>query len=61
YSVATGLLVPISYVVFALIAKLAEGGPAGLIERLGIFAGGMWVVLLALRLIRKPAPRIHIA
>ncbi|BDU08545.1 DUF998 domain-containing protein [Nocardia cyriacigeorgica] len=61
YSVATGLLVPISYVVFALIAKLAEGGPAGLIERLAIFAGGMWVVLLALRLIRKPAPRIHIA
>ncbi|MBF6342033.1 DUF998 domain-containing protein [Nocardia cyriacigeorgica] len=61
YSVATGLLVPISYVVFALIAKLVEGGPAGLIERIGIFAGGIWVVGLAIRLMRKPGPRARIA
>ncbi|MBF6316366.1 DUF998 domain-containing protein [Nocardia cyriacigeorgica] len=61
YSVATGLLVPISYVVFALIAKLAEGGPAGLIERIGIFAGGIWVVVLATRLMRKPGPRARTA
>ncbi|MBF6086334.1 DUF998 domain-containing protein [Nocardia cyriacigeorgica] len=59
YSVATGVLVPVSYVAFALIAKLAEGGPAGLIERIGIFAGGLWVALLAIRLMKKP-PRAHL-
>ncbi|WP_162140656.1 DUF998 domain-containing protein [Nocardia cyriacigeorgica] len=60
YSVATGLLVPISYVVFVLIAKLAEGGPAGLVERIGIVLAGMWVVMLALRLMRGPGPHVPV-
>ncbi|WP_280236450.1 DUF998 domain-containing protein [Nocardia cyriacigeorgica] len=55
YSVATGLLVPTTYIVFALIAKLVDGGPAGLIERLGIVASGIWIVVLAIRLMRSPA------
>ncbi|MFI6865375.1 DUF998 domain-containing protein [Nocardia sp. NPDC050406] len=55
YSVTTALVVAISYVAFALIAKLWDGGPAGLIERIGIFAGGLWVVALAIRLLRGPA------
>ncbi|WP_194818345.1 DUF998 domain-containing protein [Nocardia sp. XZ_19_385] len=50
YSVATGVLVAISYVVFVLLAKLSDGGPAGLIERLGIIASGIWIALLAIRL-----------
>ncbi|NEW26203.1 DUF998 domain-containing protein [Nocardia cyriacigeorgica] len=54
YSMATALLVAISYVAFALVAELADGGPAGLIERIGIFAGGIWVAVLALRLMCGP-------
>lgn len=54
YSVATGLLVATSYVAFALTAKLWDGGPAGLIERIGIAAGGLWVALLAIRLMSGP-------
>ncbi|MFD6353684.1 DUF998 domain-containing protein [Nocardia tengchongensis] len=51
YSLATGLLVTISYVAFVLTAKLSDGGPAGLIERSGIIASGIWIALLAIRLI----------
>ncbi|MGW6724801.1 DUF998 domain-containing protein [Nocardia sp. NPDC055029] len=61
YSVATGLLVATSYVVFVLIAKLVDGGPAGLIERIGIFAGGIWVALLAIRLMSRSVPRVRLA
>lgn len=53
YSVATGLLVAASDVVFVLTFKLLDGGPAGLISRIGIIAGGGWIALLAIRLIRK--------
>lgn len=53
YSVATGVLVATSYVAFALTAKLVDGGPAGLIERIGLFAGGIWVALLAIRLMGR--------
>ncbi|MFD4439607.1 DUF998 domain-containing protein [Nocardia sp. NPDC058519] len=57
YSVATGLLVATSYVAFALTAKLVDGGPAGLIERIGIIASGIWIALLAIRLLSEPVPR----
>jgi hypothetical protein len=50
YSVATGLLVAASYVAFALTTKLFDGGPPGLIERIGIIGGGIWIALLATRL-----------
>jgi hypothetical protein len=53
YSVATGLLVAASYVAFVLTAKLLDGGPTGLIERIGIIVSGCWVALLAIRLMRK--------
>ncbi len=53
YSVATGLLVAVSDVVFVLTAKFLDGGPAGLISRIGIVIGWSWVALLALRLMSK--------
>ncbi len=56
YSVATGLLVAASYIAFVLTAKLVDGGPAGLIERIGIIAGGIWIALLAIRLMSGSRP-----
>lgn len=52
YSVATGLLVAVSDVVFVATVKLLDGGPgpAGLISRLGIVIGWSWIALLAIRL-----------
>ena len=35
-------------------AKLVDGGPAGLIERIGIIACGSWIALLAIRLRSGP-------
>jgi|SRR5579871_1421294 hypothetical membrane protein len=58
YSVATGLLVAASDVVFALTFKLLNGGPVGLIERIGIIVGCIWIALLAIRLMSKKAPRL---
>ncbi|MEV6427252.1 DUF998 domain-containing protein [Nocardia sp. NPDC051463] len=60
YSVATGLLVAASYVAFVLSAKLSDGGPTGLIERIGIIAGGIWIALLAIRLMSRPASRVSV-
>lgn len=54
YSIATGLLVAASYVAFVLTAKLLNGGPTGLIERIGIIGGGLWIAVLAIRLMRGP-------
>ena len=51
YSVATGLLVVASDVFFFLTFEL--GGPAGLIERVGIIVSGCWIALLAIRLMRQ--------
>lgn len=53
YSIATGLLVVASYIAFVLTYKLLDGGPVGLIERIGIFASGCWVALLAIRMMGK--------
>lgn len=58
YSVATGLLVAASYVAFVLTARLLDGGPTGLIERIGIIGGGIWIVLLAIRLMSRSVPRV---
>lgn len=60
YSVATGLLVAASYVAFVLTAKLLDGGPTGLIERIGIIGGGIWIALLAIRLMRRSVPRVSV-
>lgn len=53
YSVVTGLLVIASDIVFVLIFKLLDGGPVGLIARIGIIVSGCWVALLAIRQMRK--------
>ncbi|HEX2916867.1 MAG TPA: DUF998 domain-containing protein, partial [Chloroflexia bacterium] len=58
YSVATGLLVAVCDVVFVLTVKLLEGGPAGLISRIGIVIGWSWIALLSLRLMSKKFPRV---
>ncbi|WP_169813055.1 DUF998 domain-containing protein [Nocardia niwae] len=60
YSTVNGVLVGASYVAFALTAKLVDGGPAGLIERLGLVAAGSWVAVLAIRLIRRPGHRVSV-
>jgi hypothetical membrane protein len=56
YSVATGLLVAASDVAFVLTARFWDGGPTGLIERIGIIASGCWIALLAIRLMSKKVP-----
>src|SRR5215467_6152698 len=47
YSVATGLLVVASDAFFFLTFEM--GGPAGLVERIGIIGGCSWIALLAIR------------
>ena len=58
YSAATGLLVAASDVLFVL--TFALGGPAGLIERIGVIGGGGWIALLAIRLMSKQVPRVSV-
>jgi hypothetical protein len=58
YSVATGLLVAGSYVAFVLASKLLDGAPTGLIERIGIIGGSMWIALLAVRLASRSVPGV---
>jgi hypothetical protein len=58
YSVATGLLVAASDVFFILTFEL--GGPAGLIERIGILGGCSWIALLAIRQLSKKLPRVPV-
>src|SRR5215472_11061531 len=58
YSVATGLLVAASDVFFFLTFEL--GGPAGLIERIGIIGGVTWIALLAIRLMSRSVPRVSV-
>jgi hypothetical protein len=60
YSIATGLLVAASDVVFVLTFKLLNGGPVGLIARIGIIVGGSWIALLALRLLNKKIPPVSV-
>src|SRR5215831_623896 len=60
YSVATGLLVVASDVAFVLTFKLWDGGPVGLIERIGIIGGCIWIVVLAIRLMSRSVPRVSV-
>ena len=60
YSLATGLLIAASDVAFVLTFKLWDGGPVGLIERIGIIGGGTWIALLAIRLMSKKVPRVSV-
>jgi hypothetical membrane protein len=51
YSVATGLLVAVFFVLTDVVALL--GGPAGLVQRICIILGWGWISLLAIRLMNK--------
>ena len=54
YSVATGLLVVVLFVLTGV--TVALGGPAGLTQRVLIVVGWSWIALLAIRLLRKQVP-----
>src|SRR5215831_12505828 len=60
YSLATGLLIAASDVAFVLTFKLWDGGPVGLIERIGIIGGCIWIVVLAIRLMSRSVPRVSV-
>ena len=60
YSLATGLLIAASDVAFVLTFKLWDGGPVGLIERIGIIGGCSWIALLAIRLMSRSVPRVSV-
>lgn len=56
YSIATGILVAVFFIVTDLVASLDPNGSAGLFQRLSIIIGWGWIALLALRLMSKKAP-----
>ncbi|GHO65165.1 hypothetical protein KSC_040570 [Ktedonobacter sp. SOSP1-52] len=55
YSVATGILVAVFFVVTDVVALL--NGPAGLMQRICIIIGWSWIALLAIRLMSKKVQR----
>ena len=54
YSVATGILVAVFFVLTDVVALL--GGPAGLMQRICIILGWSWIALLAIRLMNRSVP-----
>ena len=56
YSIATGILVVVFFIITDLVASLNPNGPAGFFQRLSIIIGWGWISLLALRLMSKKAP-----
>jgi hypothetical membrane protein len=54
YSVATGLLVVVFFVLTAVVEVL--GGPTGLTQRIFLIVGWSWIALLAIRLMSKKVP-----
>jgi hypothetical protein len=54
YSVATGILVTVFFVVTDVVASL--NGPAGLFQRICIIIGWGWIALFAFRLMSKKSP-----
>ena len=58
YSIVTGVLVIVSFIASTAVSVLDErgvlpGSPTGLLQRIGIIAGWVWIALLAIRLLRK--------
>ncbi len=53
YSLATGILVIVFFILTDLVASLDPNGPAGLFQRLSIIIGWSWIALLAFRLMSK--------
>ena len=56
YSLATGILVIVFFIITDLVASLNPNGPAGLFQRLSIIIGWGWIALLAFRLMSKKSP-----
>jgi hypothetical protein len=54
YSIATGILVAVFFVMTDVVALL--NGPAGLIQRICIIIGWSWISLFAFRLMSRPVP-----
>jgi hypothetical protein len=54
YSVATGLLVVVFFVLTGVVTAL--NGPAGLTQRICILVGWSWIALLAIRLMSRSVP-----
>ncbi len=57
YSVATGILVVLFFILADVVASPDPQAPAGLFQRLSIITGWGWVALLALRLMHRASPR----
>lgn len=56
YSIATGILVLVFFIMADVVASPDLDAPAGLFQRLSIITGWSWIGLLALRLMRKRPP-----
>ncbi len=57
YSIATGILVAVLFIATDVVASSPNpNAPAGLVQRLCIIIGWVWIALLALRLLNKKAP-----
>lgn len=56
YSIATGIVVLVFFVLTDVAATPDPGAPAGLLQRISIISGWGWIALLAIQLLRKKAP-----
>jgi hypothetical protein len=56
YSAATGLLVAVLFVLTGVVA--AQGGPAGIVQRICVIVGWSWIALLAIRLMSKVSVQV---
>ncbi len=56
YSIATGILVVVFFILTDVVEFLNPNGPAGLVQRITIIIGWGWVALLAIRLLSKKPP-----
>ncbi len=56
YSIATGILVVVFFILTDVVEFLNPNGPAGFFQRLSIIIGWGWIALLAFRLMGKKAP-----
>jgi hypothetical membrane protein len=55
---AAGLLMLGFFIAYAIVAATMHDGPAGLLERISIATGTIWMAVFALRLLRSPFPAL---
>ena len=58
YSLLTGIIMLASFIIFQVLGTMDQNGtlqnaPSGLVQRIGIIAGWVWISLLAIALLRK--------